>query len=144
MDRPDALPYVVDHVGLAVRDLDAAVARYASLLGARIVAVEEVPGHGVREALLALPGGGTTLQLLAATGSDTPVGRFLARRGEGMHHMAYAVPDLAAALARLDRGNEPVRPVAPGVSAGSGGTVVAFLPPAAFGGVLVELVERGS
>jgi methylmalonyl-CoA/ethylmalonyl-CoA epimerase len=142
VDANPALPYALDHVGLAVRDLDVAVARHADLLGARLLGVEAVPGHGVREARLVLPGGGCALQLLAATGEDTPVGRFLARRGEGVHHVAYAVDDLVAALDRLASREEPVRPVAPGISAGSGGTSVAFLPPGAFGGVLVELVER--
>jgi methylmalonyl-CoA/ethylmalonyl-CoA epimerase len=134
----------LDHVGFAVRDLDAAIGRYEGLLGARVMAVEDVPGHGVREARLELPEGGAALQLLAATGDDTPVGRFLARRGEGMHHVAYAVGDLAAALDRLASGEGSVQPVAPGMSAGSGATRVAFLPPAAFGGVLVELVQRAT
>jgi len=138
----DPLPFTVDHVGLAVRDLDAAIERHVRLLGARLVSVEDVPGHGVREALLTLDSSGTPVQLLAATGDDTPVGRFLRRRGEGMHHLAYAVRDLESALAHLAASNPPVVPVPPGVSRGSGGAGVAFLPPAAFGGVLVELVER--
>jgi methylmalonyl-CoA/ethylmalonyl-CoA epimerase len=137
-----ALPYAVDHVGIAVRDLDAAVERWTGLLGARVAGVEEVAGHGVREALLELPGSGAGLQLLAATSAETPVGRFLARRGEGVHHVAYAVADLDAALARLAIAAPPVQPVAPGVTRGSGGGRVAFLPPGACGGVLVELVER--
>ncbi|RZS87084.1 methylmalonyl-CoA/ethylmalonyl-CoA epimerase [Motilibacter rhizosphaerae] len=127
----------VDHVATAVADLDAAVAQHVALLGLELVGVEEVPGHGVREALLAAPGGGTRVQLVAATSSGTPVGRFLARRGPGLHHVAYAVADLDAALAQL---GEAVVP--PGATSGGGGARVAFLHPRATGGVLVELVER--
>ena len=128
----------IDHVGVAVRDLDAAVAQHVALLGLELVGVEEVEGHGVREALLASPDGGTRLQLLAALRPDSPVGRFLARRGEAVHHVAYRVADLDAALASLPEGAL----LPPGATPGGQGSRVAFLHPRTFCGVLVELVER--
>jgi methylmalonyl-CoA/ethylmalonyl-CoA epimerase len=136
-----ALPYALDHVGFAVRDLDAAVARYRGLLGARLVAVEEVPRHGVREARLELPRGGTAVQLLAATGDDTPVGRFLAKRGEGMHHIAYEVADVEAALAHLSEQGVQLIDARP--RHGMFGLEVAFVHPESVHGVLSEVVSGG-
>ena len=130
----------VDHVGIAVRDLEAAVERYRMVLGAEPVHRESIESDGVDEALFAV--GGSFVQLLAPTGADTPVGRFLERRGEGIHHVGIRVRDVAAALEHLrDHGVELAdqhpRP-------GSRGTTVAFAHPRSFGGVLVELVEEGT
>ena len=86
----------IDHVGIAVRDLEAAVEHYRMVFGAEPVHREAIESDGVQEALFAV--GGSFVQLLAPTGPDTPVGRFLERRGEGVHHVGYRVPDLAAAL----------------------------------------------
>src|SRR6478672_7067453 len=89
----------VHHIGHAVLDLDAAVARYETLLGARCEHREVVPEQGVEAASMRV--GDDRIELLAALGEDTPVGRFLAKRGPGMHHVAYEVEDVGAALSEL-------------------------------------------
>src|SRR6266700_1321252 len=89
----------IDHVGIAVRDLDAAVEHYRRTLGTEPVHRETVPDQGVEEVLFRV--GASYVQLLAATGPDTPVGRFLERRGEGVHHVGYRVEDLRRVLAAL-------------------------------------------
>src|SRR5207302_8030206 len=89
----------IDHVGVAVRDLEAAIRHYRMVLAAEPVHRETIESDGVDEALFAV--GGSFVQLLAPTGPDTPVGRFLERRGEGLHHVGYRVVDVAAALDRL-------------------------------------------
>ena len=133
----------VDHIGIAVPDLDAALEQWTGVLGLRLLLVEENAGHGVREAMLAPSTGGTSVQLLEPLSASSPVGRFLARRGPGLHHVAFRVPSMEHALVRLAelRGG-PVHPVAPGVSTGTGGSRVAFLPLSVLGGTLVELVEH--
>ncbi len=128
----------VDHIGIAVEDLEAAVARYREAFGVEPAHRETVEDQGVEEVLFAV--GTSYIQLLGATGPDTPVGRFLATRGEGIHHVGYRVDDLRAVLGRLrDAGHrlidEEPRP-------GSRGTIVAFVHPRSFGGVLVELVQE--
>jgi methylmalonyl-CoA/ethylmalonyl-CoA epimerase len=128
----------IDHVGIAVTDLDAAVERYRSTLGLEPVHREIVSDQGVEEVLLAV--GGSYVQLLGALGPDTPVGRHLERRGPGVHHVAYRVDDVVAALEHL-RGSgarlvdEEPRP-------GSRNTMIAFVHPMSFEGVLVELVQE--
>jgi len=128
----------IDHVGIAVDDLDAAVALYGRLLGVEPAHRERVEDQGVEEVLLAV--GSSYVQLLAATGPDTPVGRFLDRRGEGVHHVGYRVTDLEATLARLQEAGVPLIDERP--RPGSRGTMVAFVHPKAFRGVLVELVQE--
>ena len=128
----------LDHVGIAVDDLEAAVERYRSLLGVEPAHRERVEDQGVEEVLFAA--GSSYVQLLGAIGPDTPVGRHLAKRGEGVHHVAYRVADVAAALEHLRAAgaellDEQARP-------GSRGTVIAFVHPRTFGGVLVELVQE--
>ena len=128
----------LDHVGIAVADLEAAVERYRALLGVEPVHRELVVDQGVEEVLFAA--GTSYVQLLGALGPDTPVGRHLAKRGEGVHHVAYRVADVAEALAHLraegaELIDEEPRP-------GSRGTLIAFVHPRAFGGVLVELVQE--
>lgn len=130
----------LDHVGIAVDDLDAAVERYARLLGVAPVHRELVEDQGVEEVLFAA--GSSFIQLLGALGPDTPVGRFLATRGPGMHHLAYRVDDVDAALAHLRA--EGARLIDETPRPGSRGTRIAFVHPAAFGGVLVELVQVGA
>ena len=141
-DRSDELASFlteVDHVGIAVRDLEAAVAGYRAAFGLEPVHRERVEDQGVDEVLFAV--GHSYIQLLAATGPDTPVGRFLERRGEGVHHIGYRVDDLEAVLAALRTAGLPLIDERP--RSGSRGTTVAFVHPKAFGGVLVELVEEG-
>ena len=128
----------IDHVGIAVRDLDAAVEHYRRTLGTEPVHRETVPDQGVEEVLFRA--GTSYIQLLGALGSDTPVGKFLARRGEGLHHVAYRVASVSEALARLRAARVPLVDEHP--RAGSRGTTVAFVHPKGFRGVLVELVEE--
>ena len=128
----------IDHVGIAVRDLDSAVEHYRMVLGAGPVHREEIESDGVREALFAV--GGSFVQLLAPTGPDTPVGRFLERRGEGVHHVGFRVPDVSAALDHLTGHGVVLADQHP--RPGSRGTTVAFAHPKSFAGVLVELVQE--
>jgi methylmalonyl-CoA/ethylmalonyl-CoA epimerase len=129
----------IDHVGIAVLDLEAAVELYGRAFGLEPVHRERMEGDGVEEVLLDV--GGSFVQLLGALGPDTPVGRFLERRGPGVHHVGYRVDDVAAALETL-RG-EGVRLVDEAPRRGSRGTTIAFVHPAGTGGVLVELVQEG-
>lgn len=132
----------IDHVGIAVRDLDAAVDLYTSLFGLTVAGRETNDEQGVREAMLYVadsPGGASYVQLLEPLGPETPVGRFLAARGEGVHHIGYGVADVAASLATLrERG---VRLVDERPRHGSLGASIAFLHPKSVGGVLTELVQ---
>jgi len=139
--EPDALDLLreIDHVGIAVGDLEQAVDGYRQLFGMEPVHREHVADQGVEEVLFRV--GTSYIQLLAATAPDTPVGRFLARRGEGVHHVAYRVNDLADALERLRRGGADLIDEAP--RPGSRGTTVAFVHPRSVRGVLVELVQEG-
>ncbi len=128
----------VDHVGIAVEDLEAAVERYRSIFGLEPAHREVVQSQGVEEVLFRV--GTSYVQLLGALGPDTPVGRFLAKRGPGVHHVAYRVDDVAAALDRLRA--QGVRLVDEVPRAGSRGTTIAFVHPQDLGGVLVELVQE--
>jgi len=131
----------IDHVGIACRDLDAAIGRYEATFGLQVVSLEMNEEQGVREAMLAV---GTDLrpgyvQLLEPLGPDTPVGRFLARRGEGLHHVGYGVQDIGQALDAI--GVRGVRLLDKRPRHGSLGASIAFLHPADLGGVLTELVQ---
>jgi methylmalonyl-CoA epimerase len=128
----------IHHVGIAVRDLDEAVARYATLVGAAVDHEAVVPVQGVHAVALRV-GVGPLVELLAPTGADTPVGRFLDKRGEGMHHVAYEVRGIQAHLDRL-RG-EGVQLIDETPRAGLFGLQVAFIHPEAAFGCLIELVE---
>ena len=125
------------HVGIAVADLDAAVERWCRLLGAEVEAEEEVASQGVRA--VALHTGSGRVELLSALAADTPVGRFLERRGEGMHHVAFSVDDVVAELAQLRMSGATLIDEQP--RQGLYGPV-AFVHPETMGGVLVELVGR--
>jgi methylmalonyl-CoA/ethylmalonyl-CoA epimerase len=129
----------IDHVGIACHSLEATIERYESVFGLAVVSRETNSEQGVREAMLALPDGPSYVQLLEPLGPDTPVGKFLARRGEGMHHVGYAVPDVATALATI--GGRGVRLIDQRPRHGSMGASIAFLHPADLGGVLTELVQ---
>jgi methylmalonyl-CoA/ethylmalonyl-CoA epimerase len=130
----------VDHVGIAVRDLKAAVEEYASAFGLEPVHRERVDDQGVEEVLFLV--GTSYIQLLGALGPDTPVGKFLERRGEGVHHVGYRVDDVQAVLDRLAGQDVPLVDATP--RPGSRGTTVAFVHPKAFRGVLIELVQAPS
>ena len=132
----------IDHVGIACRDLDAAIGRYEATFGLEVVSMEVIAEQGVREAMLRVgPGasGPGYVQLLEPLDDDTPVGRFLARRGEGLHHVGYGVPDIGQALDAI--GVRGVRLLDERPRHGSMGASIAFLHPADLGGVLTELVE---
>jgi methylmalonyl-CoA epimerase len=127
----------LDHVGIAVTDLETAVDEYRRLLGIEPVHRERVEDQGVEEVLFAA--GSSFIQLLGALSPDTPVGRALATRGPGFHHIAYRVEDVAEALAHLRA--EGARLIDEAPRRGSRKTRIAFVHPSAMGGVLVELVE---
>ncbi len=127
----------IDHVGIAVEDLDAAVEHYRRTLGIEPTHRERVGSQGVEEVLLAV--GSSFIQLLGALGPDTPVGRFLERRGPGVHHIGYRVDDVSSALEHLRA--EGVELIDQTPRPGSRGTMIAFVHPKGMGGVLVELVQ---
>ena len=132
-------PKGVHHLGIAVADLDEAVSTYERLFGAAVEQRATVDEQGVEAAALRLGTG--RVELLASLGDDTPVGRFLAKRGPGMHHVAYEVDDVQAELEELaGRGAELVDAEP---RRGLFGLEVAFLHPDAVHGVLSELVARG-
>jgi methylmalonyl-CoA/ethylmalonyl-CoA epimerase len=130
----------IDHVGIATRDLEGAVNHYRKAFGIEPDHRETVEDQGVEEVLFKV--GTSYVQLLRALAPDTPVGRFLEKRGEGVHHVGYRVADLPATLARLRELGVPLVDQAP--RPGSRGTTVAFVHPRGFGGVLVELVQEPS
>ena len=132
-------PHGIHHLGVAVDDLDGAVATYERLFGARVEHRETVADQGVEAASLRL--GSSRVELLAALADDTPVGRFLAKRGPGMHHVAYEVDDLRETLAHLARSGAELIDDEP--RQGLFGLEVAFVHPHAVHGVLSEVVAHG-
>ena len=127
------------HVGLAVEDLDGALDTYERLFGARLEQRSRVEEQGVEAAYIRV--GDSRLELLGALGEDTPVGRFLAKRGPGMHHVAYEVEDLRATLAHLSEAGAELIDEQP--RRGMFGLEVAFVHPDAVHGVLAEIVSGG-
>lgn len=127
----------IDHVGIAVSDLGEAVERYRRTFGLEPVHRERMDDQGVEEVLFAV--GESFVQLLGALGPDTPVGRFLGKRGPGVHHVGYRVASVADALEHLRAEGVGLIDEAP--RPGSRGTTIAFVQPKDMGGVLVELVE---
>ncbi|MFA5891456.1 MAG: methylmalonyl-CoA epimerase [Actinomycetota bacterium] len=128
----------VDHIGIAVRDLDAAIAFYQVTFGVAFTYRHTVESQGVEEAMGRV--GESWIQLLCPLGSDTPVGKFIEARGEGVHHVAYGVADVHAVLGDLKEAglhliDEHPRP-------GSRDSTIAFIHPKSVGGVLVELVQE--
>ena len=132
----------IDHVGIACHDLEETIAFYMATFGLAVVARETHADQGVHEAMLQVtgaPAGSSYVQLLQPTHADTPVGRFLARRGEGIHHVGYGVDDIEAALRSVAATG--VRLVDERPRHGSMGASIAFLHPGDAGGVLTELVQ---
>jgi methylmalonyl-CoA/ethylmalonyl-CoA epimerase len=128
---------VLDHIGIAVKDLSTALAFYRDALGLEIDAPEEVPSQGVRAHFIAV--GEARLELLEATSPESPIAKAIEKRGPGLHHITLRVPDIAAALAGMRaRGvrliDETPRP-------GAEGSLIAFVHPASTGGVLIELKQ---
>jgi methylmalonyl-CoA/ethylmalonyl-CoA epimerase len=131
-------PRSIHHVGLAVADLDAAIETYTGILGGAVEHRAVVVEQGVEAASILLGTG--RVELLAPTGPDTPVGRFLERRGPGMHHIAYEVSDVAAALGELRAAGAELIDGRP--REGLFGLEVAFVHPSSVHGVLTEVVAR--
>jgi methylmalonyl-CoA epimerase len=127
----------IDHVGVAVEDVDAALGLYRDSLGMALVHRERVESQGVDAALLDIGDG--HVELLAPLGPQTPVGKFLSKRGPGLHHVAYRVEDVAETLAALAAAGLRLIDESPRV--GIRGSLVAFLHPASTGGVLTEIVQ---
>jgi methylmalonyl-CoA/ethylmalonyl-CoA epimerase len=128
---------ILHHVGIAVGRLDLAVRFYQEALGLEVTPPEEVPEQRVRVRLVRT--GGASLELIEPTAADSPVARFLARRGPGLHHITLTVPDLDEALARLKARGVQLIDEVPRI--GAGGRRIAFVHPSAADGVLVELTE---
>jgi methylmalonyl-CoA epimerase len=127
----------IDHLGIAVRSLDRALEFYQEQLGLAVSARETVVHEKVNVAML--PVEGPRIELLEPTEEDSVIGKFLAKRGEGIHHIAFRVPDLAASVATLKQSgarllNEPQR--------GAGGHLYVFVHPSSTGGVLIELIQE--
>jgi methylmalonyl-CoA epimerase len=129
----------VHHLGFAVSDLDDAVSTYGRLFGATLEHRDAVGDQGVEAASVLV--GGSRIELLAPTGEDTPVGRFLANRGPGMHHVAYEVEDVSAELLRLEGAGVQLIDERP--RRGLFGLEVAFVHPDSVHGVLTEVVSPG-
>jgi methylmalonyl-CoA/ethylmalonyl-CoA epimerase len=130
----------IQHLGVAVASIDDALAFWRDGLGLELKGIEVVEDQGVRVAMLPL--GESRIELLEATGDETPVGKFIAKRGAGMHHLCVEVEDISARLAELKaRG---VRLIDEEPRTGAGGALVAFVHPASTGGVLIELSQRGT
>ena len=132
-------PRGIHHLGVDVDDLDEALATYARLFGAELEHRESVAEQGVEAASLRIGRG--RVELLAALGEDTPVGKFLAKRGPGMHHVAYEVEDVGAALDEL--ASEGAELIDERPRRGMFGLEVAFVHPDAVHGVLAEIVSDG-
>ncbi len=129
----------LDHVAIAVADLEEAIAAYANRYNVSPLYRETVEEQGVEEAMI--PVGGSFVQLLTPLGPETPVGKFLSRNGDGLHHVAYAVTNIEAALSHLKKAGARLIDEVP--RTGSRGTRIAFVHPADLGGTLIELVELG-
>jgi len=128
----------IDHIGIATNGIEDAASVYCDALGLSVAETEEVPAQKVRVAMLPL--GESRLELLEATSDDSPISKFLAKRGPGIHHVALRVVDIRTALADLK--TKGARLIDEEPRPGAGGCLVAFIHPSSTGGVLIELVER--
>lgn len=126
------------HIGVAVKSLTEGLALWRDTLGLKLVEEEELPDRGLRVAML--EAGGTEVELLESTRDDSVIAKYIAKRGPGIHHLAFEVEDIDASLAELKA--QGVRLVDEVARPGASRTRVAFLHPAATGGVLVEIVEK--
>ena len=128
----------LDHIGIATRQISESLSVWVDSLGLVVESTEDVSEQGVRVALL--PIGETCLELLEPLSDDSPVGRFLEKRGPGLHHLAIRVADIRSALSELKASGARLIDETPRV--GAGGCLVAFVHPSSTGGILLELVER--
>ncbi|MFI6501021.1 methylmalonyl-CoA epimerase [Nonomuraea typhae] len=132
----------IDHIGIACNDLEEKIALFSGLFDLTVVAREVNEEQGVKEAMLHIAdgaGGASYIQLLEPLSADSPVGKFLAKRGEGVHHVAFGVPDVAGAMEQI--GAKGVRLLDERPRHGSMGSSIAFLHPKDVGGMLTELVQ---
>ncbi len=127
----------IDHIGIATNGIDDAAGFYRDALGLEVAETEEVANQKVRVAML--PVGESRIELLEPTSDDSPISKFLAKRGPGIHHLAVRVEDIRATLSELKRQGARLIDEEPRV--GAGGCLVAFIHPSSTGGVLLELVE---
>lgn len=134
--RPEMDALRIDHLGIAVKSIAAARGFYEAM-GLTVAHEEAVEHEGVRTAML--PIGESRIELLEPLADDSPVGKYLLKRGEGLHHIAFRVDDIAATLARLQA--EGVEIVSPAVQVGAGGHLYFFVHPKSAGGVLVEICQ---
>ena len=128
----------IEHIGIAVNNLEAAQALYEKLLNTSVYKVEEVTSEGVKTAFL--QSGPNKVELLESTGEDSPIAKFIAKKGEGIHHVAFEVDDIKAEMARLK--NEGFVLLNEEPKLGADNKLVCFVHPKSAGGVLVELVQE--
>jgi methylmalonyl-CoA/ethylmalonyl-CoA epimerase len=131
---------MIQHLGVAVESIEEALGFWRDALGLELKEIEVVEDQGVRVAML--PIGESRIELLEATGADTPVGKFLAKRGPGIHHLCVEVNDISAKLNELKARGAQLIDEQP--RRGAGGALVAFVHPSSTGGVLIELTQKGS
>jgi methylmalonyl-CoA/ethylmalonyl-CoA epimerase len=127
----------IDHIGIATNGIDKMASVYGDVLGLSVSETEEIASQKVRVAML--PIGESRIELLEATSDDSPISKFLAKRGPGIHHIAFNVADIRAALADLK--SKGIRLIDEEPRPGAGGCLVAFIHPSSTNGVLIELVE---
>jgi methylmalonyl-CoA/ethylmalonyl-CoA epimerase len=128
----------LDHIGIATGSIEEGLAFWRDALGLKVDSTEEITQQGVKICMLAV--GDTHVELLEPLSAETPVGRFLAKRGPGMHHVAVEVPDIYASIAELK--NQGARLIDETPRVGAGGCLVAFVHPSSVNGVLLELVQH--
>jgi methylmalonyl-CoA/ethylmalonyl-CoA epimerase len=128
----------IDHIGIATRQIDEALGLWQDALGLQVDSTEEVTEQGVRVAMLSI--GESHIELLEPLSQDSPVGKFLEKRGPGIHHLAVRVKDIRASLAQLKE--KGTRLIDESPRTGAGGCLVAFVHPSAANGVLLELVQH--
>jgi len=130
----------IDHIGIATRGIEEAATVWLSALGLSELETEEVADQKVRVAML--PAGESRIELLEATSPESPIAKFIEKRGPGIHHLALGVSDIHSAMAQLKE--QGVRLIDNEPRVGAGGCLVAFVHPSSTGGVLLELVQKGS
>jgi methylmalonyl-CoA epimerase len=131
------VPWPIDHIGIAVTDLDAAISLYASTAGTSVTLREKLQDRGIELAFLNT--GGTKLELLMPLQGNTPLARFIEKRGPGIHHICYRVDNIKTEMVRLESLGAKLIDTIP--RPGASGTMIAFIEPASFSGVLTELCE---
>jgi methylmalonyl-CoA/ethylmalonyl-CoA epimerase len=133
---------LISHLGIAVADLEASISRYELLTGRRVDIIEEVADQKVRVAMFSASPGSSRIELIAATGPDSPISKFIARHGEGLHHVCVYVEDIEMKLKELKLAGVKLIDESPKI--GAEGKRIAFVHPSSMGGVLIELEERAS